>query len=209
MNLAAGTSFVFATLAEAEPLLRLLEATVQTDTPYPSFSAPARRATVMLTGMGLAAADAAIEAMLARLRPALVVNAGIAGALHDGLAIGELRRVSAVAEAADSAVAVTRFLELAPPGWARDLDTARLVSRQAPLFDPAIRARLATTADLVDMEGERIARRCAARGVPCALLKAVSDHADDRATLLRNLEHSSHRLAECLVSRLRQVPVME
>ncbi len=203
---------VFATLAEAQPMLELLAAQIQTDTAYPSFRAPACGVTVVMTGMGLAAAAATMEDLLARARPAAVLNAGIAGALHSRLTIGDILRVEAVSEAADHAVPAADYLTLDAQSLAwlpPDLGGARLVSRASPLFDTAVRDRLAATADLVDMEGARIARLCAAAGVPCALFKAVSDHADDRATLLRNLEHSARRLAAALAPGLLRRPLME
>jgi len=148
------TAFVFATFVEARPLLETWQAASLRDVPYELFHVPANDALVAICGMGLDAADTALDHLLEAVRPAEVVNCGIAGALHGGLA-------------------------------------------------PAVRERLAATADLVDMEGERIARRCAAQAKPCALLKAVSDHADDRATLLRNLDASSRRLSEFLTRHFR------
>ncbi len=200
------TIFVFATWMEARPLLEAWQAAPLSDVPYELFHVPATDALIAICGMGLDAADAALDHLLDGMRPAEVVNCGIAGALHDGLSIGDLRRIDGVAEAGDAAVGASAFHTLAiddvrwlPAG----LHTARLVSRRAPLFEAEVRERLAATADLVDMEGDRIARRCAARGVPCALLKTVSDHADDRATLLHNLDASSRRLAEFLARHFR------
>lgn len=197
------TAFVFATWREAQPLIDSWCAAPLRDRPYEVFHAPAMRALIAICGMGLDAADAALDHLLAMLRPAEVVNCGIAGALREGLAIGEIRRIERVAEAQGESVAAETFQPLAVdavPWLPATLATARLVSRREPLFEASVRSRLATTADLVDMEGERIARRCAAHGTPCALLKGVSDHADDRATLLRNLESSSRRLADCIVN---------
>ena len=200
------TAFVFATFVEARPLLEKWQAASLRDVPYELFHVPANDALVAICGMGLDAADTALDHLLEAVRPAEVVNCGIAGALHGGLAIGDLRRIAGVAEAADAAVRADAFhmLPIDDVSWLpADLRTARLVSRRAPLFEPAVRERLAATADLVDMEGERIARRCAAQATPCALLKAVSDHADDRATLLRNLDASSRRLSEFLTRHFR------
>lgn len=200
------TAFVFATWVEARPLLEAWQAAPLRDVPYELFHVPASDALIAICGMGLDAADAALDHLLDAMRPAEVVNCGIAGALHDRLAIGDLRLVDGVAEGGNAAVAIDAFHVLAldavpwlPPG----LRAARLVSRRAPLFEAEVRGRLAATADLVDMEGDRIARRCAAQATPCALLKSVSDHADDRATLLRNLDASSRRLADFLARHYR------
>lgn len=197
------TAFVFATWREAQPLLDAWRADPLRDRPYEVFHAPAAQALIAICGMGLDAADAALDHLLEVLRPDEVVNCGIAGALHAGLAIGEIRRIDRVAKAQEDPVAVEDFHALpagAVPWLPATLATARLVSRREPLFEPTVRSRLAATADLVDMEGERIARRCAHHGTPCALLKGVSDHADDRATLLRNLDSSSRRLADFIAN---------
>lgn len=201
------TALVFATWREARPLIDAWFAAPLRDRPYEIFHAPAMETLIAICGMGLDAADAALDHLLEMLRPHEVVNCGIAGALHDGLAIGEIRRIERVAEAHGTAVAAEAFHALAVdavPWLPATLATARLVSRREPLFEPTVRSRLARTADLVDMEGERIARRCADHGTPCALLKGVSDHADDRETLLRNLESSSRRLADCIVNSYGQ-----
>lgn len=200
-------AIVYATLAEAQPLLDALQAQPCGDRPYAAYTPGTAGANVVIaiTGMGLAAADDGIAALLTHERPQGVVNAGIAGALHERLGVGDVRRVTAVAETDDEVVAGADFLALDPAlfDWLTPAAAPmRLLSRRAPLFDAALRDRLAATADLVDMEGARIAARCAEAGVPCALLKAVSDHASDRASLLRNLEHGARRLAEHLAPPL-------
>lgn len=212
MRLGPDIACVYATLAEAQPMLELLGARRRTDTPFPSFRAPTCGVSVAIVGMGLAAAAATMADLLQHARPAAVLNVGIAGALHTRLGVGDLLRVTAVSEATEHAVPMADYLTLdaQPRTWLpAGLGSARLVSRAHPLFDPAIRDRLAATADLVDMEGARIAQLCATADVPCVLLKAVSDHADDRATLLRNLEHSARRLAAALAPCLLRHPLME
>lgn len=203
-------ALLFATLAEAQPLLDAVGARPLADRPYDAYvaepGARARPIVIAITGMGLAAAGTTLGDLLGRERPSGVVNAGIAGALHARLGIGEVLHVEGVAEADGEPVARSDFLAVDNHGFtwlARDAAPVRLVSRREPLFDTALRDRLAQTADLVDMEGARIAAGCAAAGVPCALLKAVSDHASDRATLLRNLEHGARRLADRLAPPLR------
>lgn len=196
------TAFVFATWREARPLLEAWQAPPLRDHPYELFHVPATRALIAICGMGLDAADAVVEHLLETVRPTEIVNCGIAGALHDGLAVGDIRRIDGVAEAHGDTVAMDAFRLLAAdavPWLPAGLPTARLVSRRVPLFEPALRDRLAATADLVDMEGERIARHCARGATPCAILKSVSDHAEDRATLLGNLEASSRQLADFIV----------
>jgi len=202
----AALAIVYATLAEAQPLLDRLAARPLTDRPYAAYvAAGAPRLVIAITGMGLAAASAGIAALLARERPQGVVNAGIAGALHGGHALGAVLRVGAVAECEGDTLTAEAFcaLDHAALDWlAPAAPAARLISRATPLFDARLRDRLARSADLVDMEGARIAAGCREARVPCALLKAVSDRATDRATLHANLAHGARRLAEVLAPPL-------
>lgn len=203
-------ALVFATLAEAEPLLEALRARphrtgpIETFVAHPSCATSAPRVLIAITGMGLEAAEAGIADVL-KEGPRCVVNAGIAGALRTCFDVGDVLHVGAAAEVDGEPAGDADFLALPPA--ARDwLPTpravARLVSRRRPLFDDRVRDRLALSADLVDMEGARIAARCQLADVPCALVKAVSDHATDRATLLQNLALGARRLAAHLLPAL-------
>ena len=49
------------------------------------------------------------------------------------------------------------------------------------VIDPEMRRRLASRAELVDMEGYAVAYVCQRLGVPVRLVKHVSDQADDSA----------------------------
>ncbi len=199
--IASHSLFVFATRAEAEPLLAALgDSFVLASNDRPVFRY-GKTARVLVTGMGPDAAAHGVREEFARARPAVVINAGIAGALHTGFGLGDLVEVEAVAHATpgfDENLDFVALPSLRPGWWPRDLRRGRLLTRTTPLFDVEEAARLATHADLVDMEGAAIAHACAAAGIPCALIKAVSDFADDRATLLSNLAGASHALAQVL-----------
>ena len=198
---AAHTLFVFATRAEADPLLATFGDIVCSQSNESHLFRCGSAARLLLTGMGPDAAGRVLREELARVRPAAVVNAGIAGALHAGFGLGDLVDVEATAHAAPGAAANFDFLALVgqrPAWWPRDLRRGRLLTRTQPLFDANEAAQLAASADLVDMEGAAIAQACADAGIPCAVIKAVSDFADDRATLLSNLAGASHALAQVL-----------
>jgi adenosylhomocysteine nucleosidase len=197
------TMFAFATAMEAQPLIDRLAATRCVDDGYPVYRCTARESCpatlIVITGIGLARAAEVTAEVLRNVRVRFVVNAGIAGALRPQYSVGALVRVSAVAEVSDDPrdTAVFRALSATSVGWLpRALAVGRLISRASPLFDPVQAAAFGTYADLVDMEGAAIARECARLRVPCALLKAVSDHAEDRATLHRNLKFASQQLAQ-------------
>lgn len=136
---------------------------------------------VVVTGLGkVAAASATAAALAGRDTTGLeVVNLGTAGALRDGL--GGLFQPSTVLNhdlSADAiralGVPVTDVLDL--PGDGTVLATGDLF-----VTDPVVRDALAARAHLVDMEGFAVAWAARSAGVPCRMVKHVSDNADDSA----------------------------
>ncbi|MEI8242596.1 MAG: hypothetical protein WCI17_04960 [bacterium] len=154
---------------------------------------PARAMVICICGMGPARARAGAELLLQKYGAAVVVNAGVAGAVSERLGVAAICRVSAAclwpAEKIMHACGVDRWTEL--PG-------AVLATVEQPVFDPVRRAAIARHADIVDMEGAAIAQCCQARGVPCYAVKGVTDLAgtNGRQRLLQNLDTVSEALAE-------------
>jgi nucleoside phosphorylase len=139
---------------------------------------PAGMRTVV-TGLGKTAAAVATTRAILQYRPSRVVNVGSAGALRDGLS--GLFEVGTVVNHDMNADAI-RALGYDP----RDVLTvgeSKVVLASGDLFvtDPAVRARLAERAHLVDMEGYAVAFAAAELGVPVTLVKHVSDNADESA----------------------------
>lgn len=140
---------------------------------------------VPLVVTGIGKTTAAIETVrallsLGDLRDLTVLNIGTAGALRDGLA--GLHRPGVVLNHDISAAAI-RALG-ADPEDRLDLgngDGTVLASGDLFVTDPAIRAQLATRADLVDMEAYGVALACHRLGVRVELVKHVSDNADQGA----------------------------
>ena len=136
---------------------------------------------VLVTGLGKTAAATALARHLASydLADLVVVNLGTAGALHDDL--DGLFEVGTVINHDISADAI-RALGYDPrerltvgPG-----ETV-LASGDVFVTDPVVRTRLAEQAQLVDMEGYAVAYVAQEFGVPCRLVKHVSDKADEGA----------------------------
>jgi adenosylhomocysteine nucleosidase len=159
---------------------------------------------VLLTGIGKVAAASTVAAALAERRPSRVLNIGTAGALRDGLdGVFDIGRVLEhdVDHAALSALIgepVSGEVVLDPA-----LSTV-LATGDAFVADPATRARLAERAHLVDMEGYAIARACANAGVPCELVKVVSDSADEAAghSWVERMDAFARTIAEVVATRL-------
>jgi 4-hydroxybenzoate polyprenyltransferase len=202
---------LLATREEAASLVALLGAEGLREDPFCTYrfapAGPRPGGFVLISGMGPANAAAATRHAITVLGANRIVNLGICGALSAGLAPGQLLRITEAADG-DAAGDARQALPFtgAPPGaaWV----PARLVSVAEPVFDPVRRARLAEHGDVVDMEGFAVARTSRQLGIPCDLLKGVSDRADTggRRDLLRNLDGVSEALARQAVAELAHRP---
>jgi nucleoside phosphorylase len=155
---------------------------------------------VLLTGVGKTAAATAVAKALAETPGVTeVVNVGTAGALHDGL--HGLYFPGRVLNHDLSADAI-RLLGYDPmedlPVGTGDPEVV-LASGDVFVTDPAVRARIAQRARLVDMEGYAVVWACRAFGVPVRLVKHVSDNADEQAMAWPQLvDRSARALGEWL-----------
>ncbi len=144
---------------------------------------------VSVSGIGLEAARVASEELVAAGCTALV-NAGVCGALHRRLERGAVYRISTViTEELPTAINVGVGLGL-----------KRLVSVEEPLCRLERRRELARQNDLVDMEGYAVARTCETHGIPCILLKGVTDFGDVKAKedIRKHITPVSEALAEAV-----------
>lgn len=132
---------------------------------------------VLLTGIGKVAAATAVASAIERRRPRSVLNVGTAGALRDGLA--GTHRIGRVLEHDLDHDALAALIGEPVPGEIVLDPTAPTVLATGDAFvqDSHVRASLAVRAHLVDMEGFAVARACEAAGVPCSMIKVVSDDA--------------------------------
>jgi predicted 5'-methylthioadenosine/S-adenosylhomocysteine nucleosidase len=161
---------------------------------------------LLITGIGKVAAATAVASALARrdgaVAPQLVVNIGTAGALRDGLdglfVPGTvINHDLSAALLRGLGVAVTDQIEL-PDG-----DDMVLATGDSFVADPDQRAALAPRAGLVDMEGFAVAWACQHAGVPCRLVKHVSDNADGGAMSWADaLEESATALGDWLAQNV-------
>lgn len=138
---------------------------------------------VVVTGLGkTAAATATARALAAHgdVAGLVVVNIGTAGALHDGVAgLHEPGTVFNHDINADAIRALGYDPEERLVLAAERL--AVLATGDVFVTDPLVRARLATQAHLVDMEGYAVAYAARQFGVPVRMAKHVSDNADEGA----------------------------
>lgn len=155
---------------------------------------------VLVTGAGKVNAAVAVATVLGDHSPKSVINLGTAGALKDGLT--GIHVVSQVRQhdLDDKAIHALTGLHFGLP---IDLEGMGPVLTTGDVFvdDPVLRARLAESADLVDMEGYAVAKAAQAADVPVMLVKMVSDGAGGQA--LRTWRETVDDCAEQLGTWLR------
>lgn len=156
---------------------------------------PTRPMVICVCGMGPVRARAGVDVLLNEYDVTAVVNAGVAGAVVEGQAVGGIFRIS---EAYLWPEMETMYA-CRGDRWI-DLPSAVLATVDRPVFDPVWRGAIARWADIVDMEGAVIAQGCQAKGVPLYAIKGVTDLAgeNERERLLANLDRISMVLAELL-----------
>lgn len=135
---------------------------------------------VLVTGAGKVNAAIAVASILAETSPTRVVNLGTAGALHDGMTGTHVIGSVLQHDLDDAALFGLSGLHFGEPVHLAGAGP-RLATGDVFVSDEQTRARLATIADLVDMEGYAVARASLAAGVPVTLVKQVSDNAGDGA----------------------------
>jgi 4-hydroxybenzoate polyprenyltransferase len=202
-------ALLLATVAEARPLLERLAAVKRAGGACETYEFPAQgrrpAGVVVISGMGPPQAAAASRYAVEDCGATRVVNLGICGALDQAAEPGLLYRIAEVAAGdAPPETGALPMLRLDAPGpWAR-LPSARLVSVGTPVFGGDARARLASHAELVDMEGFAVAETCLRLQVPCQLIKGVTDRADaaGREALQRNLPRLAAALADQAIAGL-------
>jgi adenosylhomocysteine nucleosidase len=138
---------------------------------------------VVVTGIGKTAAAVATTRALAEQEDTtdlVVLNIGTTGALRDGLSglflPSEVVNHDLNADAI-RAIGIDPMESLPIEGG----DGTVLASGDLLVTNPAVRARLAERADLVDMEAYGVVFACRQFGVPVRLVKHVSDAADESA----------------------------
>jgi adenosylhomocysteine nucleosidase len=135
---------------------------------------------VLVTGVGKVCAASALSAVLARQRPARLVNLGTAGALRADLAGTQVIGRVIQHDFDDEGVFAVTGQHFGAP-IALSADGPVLASGDLFVNGGPARERLAAMADLVDMEGYAIARVAQEFGLEVTLVKQVSDAADAAA----------------------------
>jgi adenosylhomocysteine nucleosidase len=163
-----------------------------------------------VSGMGkIAAAIAATHLVLVH-RVSMLVSAGLCGRLtmQNGWTVGDLFRIGTVVESDCDRFGQAEPTVVCDAPWFSELNAVRLVTQDRPVFDAARRSRLAGIGDLADMEGAAVARVASLYGIPCAMIKGISDAADEngRQDVASHIDWVSARIADALAHELSIKP---
>lgn len=136
---------------------------------------------VVLTGIGKVAAAVTVSRAIQEKRPPWVLNVGAAGALLDGLEGAHVIGRVVEHDVDHAMLGALIGEELSGEVVLDPAQPTVLATGDSFVADPVVRAALAQRAHLVDMEGYAVARACENAGVPCRILKVVSDTAAEDA----------------------------
>lgn len=201
---------VYATRREAEPFLSLASVDALETRPLPLFQTTEDSQVacmVIISGMGKVAATLAAVHLVLGHRISMLINAGLCGRLskNDGWAIGELLRISSAVEGDCDRFGKNEPAVSCDTSWFKPMASARLVTSDRPIFQTRWRDRLGAIAELADMEGAAVARVAQCYGIPCAMIKGISDGADEsgRQDVARHIDRVSALIAEALFNELK------
>ena len=148
---------------------------------------------IEISGMGMRAAALATERLIAQ-DVLCVINAGVCGALNPNLNRGTVHRISTVC-----VEDFTQSLTLEENGL-------RLLSVEKPIFEKERREQGAKQADVVDMEGFSVAQVCQEKGVPCLLIKGITDFGDSdgKADIQIHIQQVSKQVSKAVMDVLKE-----
>ena len=157
---------------------------------------------VLITGVGKLAANQAVLSLLAPLganeQPHALLNVGTAGALRRGLSGTHI--VGSVFQHDIDGASIEKLTGINPAPVLSLGEGVTLATGDLFIHDQSDKERLAARADLADMEGYAVADAGAALGISVALIKHVSDEADEGAlaSWIESVEESSRVLGTWL-----------
>jgi nucleoside phosphorylase len=123
---------------------------------------------ILVTGMGTKNADAAVRRFLAKNLPKLVLTCGFAGGLDPELESGEVVFMTGYPALEERLVDVDAIM-------ANFLSSPRIATTAAEKKQ----LRAETGADVVEMESGAILAVCRENRIPCAMVRVISDTADE------------------------------
>ncbi len=200
---------VYATRREADPFLVLTAAKPLARQPVELFQTTADNrsaAIVAVSGMGKVAATLAAAHLVAAHHVSLLVNAGLGGCLNrsQNWPVGHLLRIRSAVEGDCDRLGEPEIPTPCNSRWFSHLEAARLVTCDRPVFQDSRRKELTALGDLADMEGAAVARVALSYAISCAMIKGISDGADEdgRRDIQTHIDRISRDIAEALATEL-------
>ena len=189
---------VMATSLEAAPLIKALSLDALGKNPFPIFGNG--DIVLLLSGIGKANAAMATAHCLMRHDPDWICNLGAAGALDREHPLGEIYQIDKVLDY-DRPTFITGKPHAYKPHLFKGIDTARLATRDRPVYGREERELMSRDADLCDMEGAAVAQACALFGKKAFLLKFVSDNPDQSRSrdIIANIRRYRSAAAEFFI----------
>jgi adenosylhomocysteine nucleosidase len=190
----ADTGIVIATMLEAEPLVRALGLELSEKKPFRIFEGGSVR--LVVSGIGKTNAAMASAYLCMSHGSAVLVNAGAAGALKEGMAVGDIFHIRRVLEA-DRPNILGKGDRWLDPEMLGGGPPAVLATQDRPAILAAERSALACRAELADMEGAGFVQACRLFGAKGFLFKIVSDLPGDETDrdIVSNITLVSGKLA--------------
>lgn len=188
----------FATHNEARSTISALSASITTSDSMYRYE----HGYILITGIGAVNAAVAVSRHLRDVSS--VHNYGICGVLN-GTHVGAIHTIATVAKFVAMPDSIDQhsqmFSEAAHPLIHIANNGLRLVTSDFPIHNSEIRDKLACSADLVDMEGYGIAVACKQAGIPCHMVKVVSDFASQggQHQIKQQLAQLSEQIAQLVL----------
>ncbi len=150
----------------------------------------------VVSGMGMDAAREATKNLIQEHGCTTIINAGVCGALNNRIERGAVYRISSVStEHLKAAVNVGIGMRL-----------KKLVTVEEPVFQPDRKKELSKYGELVDMEGYAVARVCEEHGIPCIMIKGVTDFGDHKGKkdIQTHINPVSETVADAILQCLKK-----
>lgn len=135
------------------------------------------------TGVGIPDGPEKMDHLLRQIRPGLIINYGICGALYPIIKLYDAYFITAVSSPENDPISIAAGIRNLLSPVFKHFSDGWLVTVKQPILNVRDRERLAEQSGcpLVDMEAYPIARLARKLSIPLLILKVVSDAADEKA----------------------------
>jgi nucleoside phosphorylase len=179
--------FITAYYQEARPLLdRFPGIKMKTDSPFRLYQHADFPLHLLQTGPALADKTDWLSDIISELRPSLIINLGICGALDDQIPLYQAFSTGTVYLSGSDKPLAVHPPQTLPHNFTNKFPQAKLLTVFRPVLKNEEKGNLRKSSgcQLVDMEGYFIVRTAQQLSIPCIVLKLVSDHANADASNL-------------------------